>query len=433
MNPNNAVFVLAKLAATVISSAFACTVVLAQQDPGVRGGAAGAGGPIGGLTGQQQDFFKEALRRFNKVSPVSDGLGPRFNLDSCAGCHSQPAIGGSSPSVNPQIAAAKANGANNTIPSFITPNGPVREARFPSDGGVHDLFVITGRADAPGCTITQPDFAEELERGNVIFRIPTPTFGLGLVELTPDQNLIADVDKVSGLRESLNIDGHFNHTGNDGTITRFGWKAQNKSMMVFAGEAYNVELGVTNELFPNKRETDPSCQFNNLPEDFPNVSNPGGTLLDTMSDTTGFANFMAALAAPTPAPATPSTTRGQAAFMNAGCGACHIPQHTTGPAILAGLSKKTYAPYSDFQIHDMGKGLEDRIAQGEAGGREFRTAPLWGIGQRIFFLHDGRTSDLLQAILAHKSDDSEASKVIDNFNALSDAQQQDLLNFLRGL
>ena len=72
-------------------------------------------------------------------------------------------------------------------------------------------------------------------------------------------------------RDSFGISGEFNHSGNDGTITRFGWKAQNKSLLMFAGEAYNVEQGVTNELFPNERETDPSCQYNAMPEDHTNL------------------------------------------------------------------------------------------------------------------------------------------------------------------
>ena len=93
----------------------------------------------------------------------------------------------------------------------------------------------------------------------------------------------------------------------------------------------------------------------------------------------------------------------------------------------------TYTPYSDFQLHDMGQTLADGIAQGEASGSEFRTAPLWGIGQRIFFLHDGRTTDLLAAIKAHDSPQSEAHDVNSNFNELTGAQQQDILNFLRAL
>jgi len=95
--------------------------------------------------------------------------------------------------------------------------------------------------------------------------------------------------------------------------------------------------------------------------------------------------------------------------------------------------------FSDLLVHDMGPGLADGIRQGQAGPREVRTAPLWGLGQRLFFLHDGRTSDLREAIRAHRSgsfftrDASEANAVIKNFNALADAQKQDVLNFLRSL
>jgi CxxC motif-containing protein (DUF1111 family) len=341
--------------------------------------------------------------------------------------------------VNPEMTAAKAASARNVAPPFIALNGPVREVRFKSDGGVHDLFVITGRTDAPGCQIAQPDFSDV---NNISFRIPTPVFGAGLISNIPDQSLIDNAAATGDLRRALHMGGHFqherygsdpfNHSGNDGTITRFGWKAQNKSPTIFAGEAYNVEMGVTNELFPNKREDDPSCQFNPLPEDFADTGSTA-QLSDAMSDVTAFGAFMTLLAAPTPAPDTPSSANGRQVFANIGCAACHIASQTTAPSIFSGLGRVTFFPYSDFQLHDMGNGLADDIPQGEATGSEFRTAPLWGIGQRIFFLHDGRTSDLLQAILAHKSAGSEASMVIDNFNALSANQQQDLLNFLRGL
>jgi CxxC motif-containing protein (DUF1111 family) len=398
------------------------------QDPGVRGGTVGAGGPVSGLDSQSTAFFQAGLAAFNELEGVALGLGPRFNLDSCAGCHAQPAAGGTSPLTNPQIVAATANGAHNSIPSFISPHGPVRETRFVSDGGVHDLFVIAGRSDAPGCSIAQPDFAGELSRGNLAFRIPTPVFGTGLVENTPDQNLINDAAALGGQRSALGISGHFNYSGNDGTIARFGWKAQNKSLMMFAAEAYNVEMGVTNEVFPNEREYEPSCQYNALPEDTTNMAS--GQALASASDVTLFAAFMRLLAAPAPA-ASPSS--GQQAFRKVGCDLCHIPQHTTAPSSVAGLNQVTYSPFSDFQVHNMGAGLQDQIAQGYAIGAEFRTAPLWGVGQRIFFLHDGRTNDLLQAILTHSSAGSEANGVIANFQALSPNQQQDLLNFLRSL
>jgi len=306
---------------------------------------------------------------------------------------------------------------------------------------VHDLFVITGRNDAPAaCHIDQPDFSNA---ANISFRIPTPTFGLGLISNTPDLTLEDDAAALSAHRAALQIAGHFahergslgasdfNHSANDGTITRFGWKAQNKSPTIFAGEAYNVEMGVTNELFPNKRDGDPKCQPNTLPEDFTDTS--GTQLTAAMSDVTAFANFMTLLAAPTPAADNSSIINGRQLFSSIGCAACHIAQHTTAASNIAGLSGVTFAPYSDFQLHDMGTNLADGIAQGEASGSEFRTAPLWGIGQRIFFLHDGRTTDLLAAIKAHDSLGSEAHGVISNFNALTAQQQQDILYFLRAL
>ena len=131
---------------------FGATPALAQSDPGVQGGAARAGGPLAGLTTNEATFFNVGLEDFEEAEGVGDGLGPRFNLDGCGGCHSQPAIGGTAPAVNPQFAIATAFGARNTVPSFITLNGPIREARFKrlpngqADGGVHALYVKIGRA-----------------------------------------------------------------------------------------------------------------------------------------------------------------------------------------------------------------------------------------------------------------------------------------------
>src|SRR5262249_38633409 len=156
------------------------------RDPGPRGGAPGAGDPLPGLTPAQAEYFQAGLEDFSAAEEPADGLGPRMNLDSCVGCHLQPAAGGSSPAVNPQRGFAAAS--KDALPPFITPNGPAREARFVAnpdgtpDGGVHALFTLSGRVGADGCTLEQPDFAAQLARHNVIFRIPTPTFGLGLVE-----------------------------------------------------------------------------------------------------------------------------------------------------------------------------------------------------------------------------------------------------------
>ena len=418
-------------------------------DPGVRGGPPGAGGPLGGMSTDYQNFFAAALARFQETDSVSGkitnengtGLGPRFNATSCSGCHAFPAVGGSSPASNPQIAMAVADGATNKIPRFITANGPVREARFirnpngSPDGGVHDLFVITGRSDAPGCNITQPDFESAIEQGNIIFRIPTPLFGAGLVESITDTAIVTNA--ANPHKAALGISGQVNRSGNDGTVTRFGWKAQNKSLVMFAGEAYNVEQGVTNELFPNERDETPGCMFNALPEDS-TVLNPNGnsvsTASDYSSDLVNFAAFGRLSAPPTPAPATATTLIGQQVFNQIGCNACHTPSINSGSTFYGtGLNNVPVNAFSDFLIHNMGIGLADQVGQGLANGMQFRTAPLWGVGQRIFFLHDGRTSDLMQAIEAHRSQGSEANQVINNFNQLSGSHAAALLAFLRSL
>jgi CxxC motif-containing protein (DUF1111 family) len=128
-----------------------------------------------------------------------------------------------------------------------------------------------------------------------------------------------------------------------------------------------------------------------------------------------------------------SVTRGSQVFTNIGCQACHTKSFITAKSQATGQSNVTIQPFSDFAVHDMGSGLADGVTQGTANGNEFRTAPLWGVGQRIFFLHDGRTKDLNVAIQQHASRGSEANAVINNYNMLSRDDQQSLLNFLRSL
>jgi CxxC motif-containing protein (DUF1111 family) len=423
----------------ILAFATASLGQLPAHDPGVRGGPAGVGGPLQGLGQAYTSFFLAARARFQAVDAVSNGLGPRFNLNSCVGCHINPAVGGSSPAVNPEVAVATLAGATNQIPSFISLNGPIREARFISnpdgtpDGGVHNLFVITGRNDAGQCSIAQPDFATAVSTNNVIFRIPTPLFGAGLVESITDTNILANAANPN--KAALGISGHANLSGNTGTITRFGWKAQNASMQIFAGEAYNVEIGVTNDEFPNKRDETPGCMLNSLPEDTTNLTPQAPNLSSGISsDIVNFAAFARMLAPPQPAASTASTIRGQQDFVTAGCNLCHTPTLNTGSTSeFSGKTNVAVNAFSDFLVHDMGSGLADNVSQGNANGTQFRTAPLWGVGKRIFFLHDGRTSDLMQAIQQHSSSGSEANGVISNFNALTSTQQQDLLNFLRSL
>lgn len=412
----------------------------AQTDPGIRGGPPGAGDPFATLTAGEKDFFSSHGKpEFTVVEAVKDGLGPRFNLDSCAGCHAHPAAGGSSPPTNnPQVVRQPAMAPNSPVPPFLTLNGPIREVRFISyadrtpDGGVHAMFTISGRADAPGCNINAPDYSNA---SNMSFRIPTPVFGAGLMEAITDSTILNNLGSNSKSKNSLGIGGHVNTNGNDGTITRFGWKAQNKSLLIFSGEAYNVEMGVTSENFPTEREEDSNCARNATPESASGFS-VGST---SPSDILSFTGFMKFLDQPTPAcggagePDCGSAARGRTKFNHIGCPLCHTPTLTTGFSSTASLSQKAANLFSDLAVHHMGAGLADSVTQGSAGPDEFRTAPLWGAGKRAFFLHDGRATDLLQAILAHGSPGSEAQAVVNNFAGLNAGDQQDILNFLRSL
>jgi CxxC motif-containing protein (DUF1111 family) len=463
----------------ILALLFLAGIAFTQTDPGVQSASRGTGGTI--ITTDPNgflSFFQDGLKRFQDVESVSNsptgnnGLGPRFNFNQCSGCHLQPAVGGTGVANNPQFQVINngiVNGSYNTIPSFITATGPTREARFPfffnsngypnfnnPNGGVEDLFTVSGRSDAGSCNISQPSFAAAQQVNNIIFRIPTPVFGAGLIENLDDSTLLTNNN--ANLNNYFGIGGTFNHNGNDNTISRFGWKAQNKSLQIFAGEAYNVEMGISNELFPQDRPLPgedgnggsgltglPSNCLNltgtGYPEDTSNPTlTPNSAVLD---DVSAFANFMRFLAPPPPGgvilngqPVSASTiAAGQSLFSSIGCATCHntSPGNTQVSNFVPALSNAPVNAFSDIEIHHMGTGLADNVSQGTAGGDQFRTAPLWGLGQRIFLLHDGRTTNLITAISDHESNGSEANIVINNFFNLSTTQQQEILDFLRSL
>ncbi len=455
------------------------------------------------------------------------GLGPSFNAQSCAECHMVPAVGGTSPGTvsivttvggtptsfsmpiagtplpfsasNPELFAESDDGASNTTPDFppafslpgvTTPGfhtveveGPTIEVRFVQAlaasgniagvgaNGVGNLFTIQGRGDLPtNCSISQIKFAN-LPSGSISFRIPTPTFGLGFVESTPDPILIQNSQNLTAGNTVGVVGGTFNTSGNDGTITRFGWKAQNKSLLIFAGEAENVEMGVTNELFPNERTWGAAAASTSanplvVPPCINNPGSPGpgypedeilgaGNVILASSNAEEDSIFMLLNGAPSQCSSAgagtygnpnavcvafnSNETAGQAVFSAIGCNLCHSPTLITGPSPNISLSSVTYHPYSDFAIHHMG-GLSDGITQGNASGDQFRTAPLWGLGQRLFFLHDGREMDLRNTIQDHcisttssTVPPSEACGAVSTFNSLSNTRQQQLLDFLRSL
>jgi CxxC motif-containing protein (DUF1111 family) len=411
----------------------------------------------------------------NPFSPTSlvnsAGMSPVFNADQCFMCHSQPAIGGSTPAHSPAEKIAHRLGGTNTVPSFEDPDGPFREVRFKfradgtRDGGVHSLFTLQGRSDTPGCTLAQPDFDAAVRERNIAFRIPLQLFGLGLIESIHDSAILANMNADRDAKRALGIGGHPNMVPNNGTVSRFGWKAQNGSLTIFAGEAYNVEMGISNDLFPTGRSEDPNCNVVYEPFDVPR------TETDLFNDPVKimpawmmFAEFMRFLDGPQPVPLTASAQQGKALFSAVGCAMCHTPSFQTpgtpnprterqeiGPHTVA-LRGRTVNLYSDLLVHHMGATLADNITQGNAGPDEFRTTPLWGIGQRLFFLHDGRTADLRVAIEDHLSrrgsdggdnpskdassrtyPESEANAVIERFNRLPESAKQAILDFLRSL
>jgi len=217
----------------ILSSASVMFAQFVVKDPGVRAGSIDSGSALSSVAGTEAaSYFMDGQSRFQEVESVTggthNGLGPRFNSNSCSSCHAQPTIGGSSPSStvypfvgpNPETLVTNLNPTQNPFPSFITIDGPAREARFKfflnrdgsvntnnPDGGVHDLFVISGRPDAGSCSIRQPDFNHNLRVNNVIFRIPTPTFGLGLVEATPDATLQTNLASTQTANAKLGIAG----------------------------------------------------------------------------------------------------------------------------------------------------------------------------------------------------------------------------------
>jgi hypothetical protein len=299
--------------------------------------------------------------QFPQIRTNSNGVGARHNADQCFVCHAQPQLGGSGGFIvpnpadkiprqaeNPQFRLVPHRfSRQNVVPSFEKQYGPIREVRFKykpdgtRDGGVHQLWTVRGSVNdptIPNCALTQPDFETQLKAGNLAFRIPLQMTGLGLIESIQDREILAQHDATATLRGPLGIGGRPNRSGNDGTITRFGWKAQNKSITIFAGEAYNVEMGITNEVFPTATDEDPDCNGSNKP--FPNdvfrtdnddhdnkaFDNP----LHIMPDWMQFQIMMRYTDGPAPDPnPTESAKHGKAVFANIGCSLCHTPQMQT--------------------------------------------------------------------------------------------------------
>jgi len=363
------------------------------------------GDPLPGLNASQSSAFAAGKTEFNSAEDVNDGLGPVFNGRSCAECHSAPAVGGGSERLVTRFGTTT-NGQFDPLAqyggSLIQDHAITR-----ADGSVHNFSPETVPAAA---TI-------------VAHRRTPPLFGLGYVDAIPDQALFdlaaQEAQRGDGTAGRVNVVTNV-ATGLQ-SAGKFGWKSQVPSLFVFSGDAYLNEMGITNPLFPNENCPNGDCSQLKW--------NPRPDMNDLGDGVRAFADFMTMLAAPSRGVITSDVTAGEQVFENAGCASCHVATMHTGSSDIAALDNKPFHPYSDFLLHDMGS-LGDGIAQGDARGREIRTAPLWGLRAITRYLHDGRASTLTDAILAH---DGQGHGARDRFAALDDASKSKLLAFLNSL
>ncbi len=381
------------------------TFVLTSSD-GAQGPPP-VGGPLPGLTQAELQRFDAGRAEFLQNENVQTGLGPVFNEISCVRCHAAGAPGGASPNNTGTVVTRIGANVNTVYSDLPTVGGALLQRRSLRE--IIPTYPIFGE-------VTPPE-AQFVSR-----RQTTPVFGIGLMEAIPAATILTREDPTDVDRNG--ISGRANYAFNPVTrvteLGRFGWKSQLSSVHVFAADAYLNEMGITNPVFP--REVLP--QGRPIPPGADTVADPEDRTGAGVARLTDFMRFMNA------PPTTPGSATGRALFASVGCVSCHTPTMTTGANPIAALANKNVNLYSDLLLHDMGTGLADNIRQGRALGYEFRTAPLWGLRFRQFFLHDARATSPDQAIRLHGG---EAARSVTNYNALTPAQRTDLINFILSL
>ena len=329
--------------------------------------ASGLGSRVSAARGEQL---------FAQQFTPADGLGPLYNNTSCLACHNTPSAGGAGPNGLGTALRVGHLGEGGFDP-LVGKGGPIARG--------HSVAELLGScsmvAGIPsGANATSVRNAPEL-------------FGLGEVDRIPDSAILAGaVPHADGILGRPNmVDGH---------VGRFGWKADEAALGDFVSAAFRNELGLTNPGSPDDVTVAAGCGRSG-----------SGTDVD-QSVVSSVTLYVAQLPAPASHP-------GDAAlFTSTGCAECHVPS-------LAGVPL-----YSDLLLHDMGRGLDDGMVQAQAQGKDWRTSPLWGLGQRTRFLHDGRATSLEMAVLAHGG---EAQAASDRFRALSAEDRAALVNFLSTL
>jgi len=363
------------------------------------------GDPFAGLTTAEKARFDAGKVEFEQVETVASGLGPVFNSRGCGECHLAPAIGGGSERMVTRI-GRMVDGKFDPLTEF---GGSVLQAR--SIGELDDVpFDFQPELVPPEATI-------------VTLRRTQPLFGLGLVEATPDSTFISLAAQQAVRDPSTAGRVHLVPNSQTGTLTvgKFGWKSQVATLFDFSGDAYLNEMGITSPGFPN--ENCPSGHCNEL------QFNPAPGLNDPGAGVQGLTDFQQFLGAPPRGTITAEVVAGEAVFNSIGCGTCHVGTLQTGTNPNPVFNRVNYRPFSDFLLHDMGS-LGDGIEQGDAKGRDLRTAPLWGLRMITKFLHDARAKTIEEAIVAH---DGQGRASRDRFNELNATDREHLLAFLKSL
>lgn len=362
------------------------------------------GDPLPGITAFEFERFLLGLEDFTEVETPQDGLGPAFNGTSCAACHSVPAIGGIS-----SITEIRA-GRRNEDGTFEELNG----------GTLFHLFSTPPHT----CQVQIPPEANVIAR-----RMPIPVFGAGLVEAVPDDAIAAaeDPDDANG----DGISGRAARIEDVATgrqrIGRFGWKAQQATLLAFAADAYRNEMGITNALFPEEfaagipTEQLRLCSLTRGVEDVADRR----TRLRGIDNFEAFMKFLAPLER---GPVSDDAATGEVIFSAIGCAACHTPVLTTGADPNPLFDRRPVPLYSDLLLHDVGTG--DGIPQAAAQANEIRTPALWGLRFRRPLLHDGSAATIEEAVRRHAG---EAAAVLERFRALTPAEMQQLFAFLASL
>jgi CxxC motif-containing protein (DUF1111 family) len=364
------------------------------------------GDPLPGINAGEFEEFRLGLEDFTEVETAEDGLGPAFNGSSCAVCHSVPAIGGAG--VVAEVRAARRDERGEFV------------ELAPTSDSLFQIFSIPTHTCQP---IIPPE-------ANVISRrVPIPLFGAGLVEAIPDEVLMALDD--SGDRNRDGISGRAAIITDIGTgdrrVGRFGWKAQQATLLAFGADAYRNEMGITNELFPDELAFGISAEQMKLCDRIPDPEDQP----DRRTRRRGidnFESFMKFLAPAGRGPIDDTARAGEAVFAAIGCASCHVSALQTGADANPLFDRKMVPLYSDLLLHDIG--TADGIAQKAATPQEFRTPALWGLRLRRPLLHDGTAATIEDAIGVHAN---EAASARARFVALPADQRAALLAFLKSL